>query len=137
MKNYNPKTLQPSSDQFSRLTYGHVSENCCETVSYKLTASLFTTAGKMYRALDSSTSERLATFVDSKTYLSAQQEHDLVALAAQLVSQLDIELVRKIVQEDKDLSEEDRTVLLQIVQLFQTSIGSTCAALGNPTWVGS
>ena len=81
------------------------------------------------------TSERLSVFVDSSTYLSQRQEHDLIALTALYTTQLDTQLVREIVGQDQATDEREKALLLAAIELYSASTASTYAALGNPRWV--
>lgn len=135
MKYYNPNTLQPRSNEFYNFVKDKLSPECPQSPAYKATSSLFSTAERLYRTLNDHTSERLSQFVESNTYLTQRQEHDLAALTARYVSQLDTSLAHGIVKEDLTISDTERDVLLAAIELFRNSISSTCAALGNPRWV--
>jgi hypothetical protein len=101
----------------------------------KATARLFRTAQKLYSLLDSLTCERLSLFLDNQTYLSLAQEHDLKALTALYAGHLDMQLVREIIDQDSLTTEIEKQVLRAAVDLYQLSVASTCAALGNPRWI--
>lgn len=135
MKHYNPKILKPNSDGFYRLTADKMSTAAQQSLSYKAVSSLFATARRLYDALNDMTGERLSIFVDSNTYLSQRQEHDLVALTAYYTTQLDMQLVRELIAQDLATNEEEKALLLAAVELYHTSATSTYAALGNPRWV--
>lgn len=135
MKYYNPKNLKPSPDEFHRFTEEKLSEAARQSLSYKATANLFDTARKLYNRLNDATSERLSIFVDSGTYLSQRQEHDLIALTALYTTQLDTQLVREIIAQDQATEESEKALLLAAIELYSASTASTCAALGNPRWV--
>lgn len=135
MKYYSPKNLKPGSNEFYRLTQNKLSEAAQQSLSYKATASLFRTAQKLYDTLNNVTSERLSVFVDSNTYLSQRQEHDLTALTALYATQLDTPFVRELVEQDQATNDEEKALLLAALELYIASTGSTFAALGNPRWV--
>ena len=135
MKLYQPRNLKPSPEDFYRFTNGKVSDDSKQSVSWKVVLSLFQTAQRLYRTLESMTSERLSVFVDCQTYLTPLQEHDLVALTALYVAQLDMATARDLVNGDKAIADTEREVLLAAIDLFQSAIASTCAALNNPRWV--
>lgn len=135
MKYYNPKNLKPSSDEFYRFTKDKLSAAAQQSLSYKATASLFGTARRLYDTLNSTTSERLAIFVDSNTYLSQRQEHDLIALTVLYTAQLDMQLVREIIEQDQATNESEKAILLAAIELYRASTESAYAALGNPRWV--
>ena len=135
MKYYNPKTIKPSPDEFHRFTKDKLSETARQSISCKATANLFGTVQKLYSSLDHLTSERLSVFVDSQTYLSQQQEHDLIALTAIYSAQQNTQLVREIIEQDSATTDSEKTLLLAAVELFVSTAASACAALGNPRWV--
>lgn len=135
MKYYNPKNLKPSSDEFYQLTKDKLSEAAQRSLSYKATASLFRTARRLYDTLNSTTSERLSIFVDSKTYLSQRQEHDLIALTALYAAQLDTQIVREIIGQDQATNDSEKALLLAAIELYSAATASTHAALGNPRWI--
>lgn len=135
MKHYNPKALKPSSNELFGFTKDKLSPDCQQSIAYKVVASLFSTAQRLYRALDESTSDRLPQFVDKHAYLTQLQEHDLAALTAKFVSLLDIQLARDVIKQDSTITVTDQEVLLTTVDLFHNSVSATCAALGNPRWV--
>lgn len=135
MKYYNPKNLKPSSDEFYRFTEGKLSAAAQQSLSYKATDSLFRTARRLYDRLNDMTSERLSVFVDSKTYLSPRQEHDLIALTALYATQLDTQIVREIIGQDQATNESEKALLLAAIELYSAATASTYAALGNPRWI--
>lgn len=135
MKYYNPRHLKPGSDEFYRFTKGKLSEAAQQSLSYKATASLFGTAQRLYNMLNDMTSERLAVFVDSNTYLSQRQEHDLIALTTLYAAQLDTQFVREIIGQDQLTNESEKALLLAAIELYSASTASTYAAMGNPRWV--
>ena len=135
MKYYSPKNLRPGSDEFYRFTQDKVSEAAQQSLSYKATASLFRTAHKLYDTLNSVTSPQFSVFVDSQTYLSQRQEHDLVALTTLYATQLDLLLVREIVEQDQVTTDSEKALLLAAIDLYIASAAAACAALGNPRWV--
>jgi len=135
MEYYKPKNLKPGSNEFYQFTQNKVSEAAQQSLSYKATGSLFETAHKLYDTLNSVTSSQLSVFVDSKTYLSQRQEHDLVALTTLYATQLDFPLVREIVEQDQVTTDSEKALLLAAIDLYIASAASACAALGNPRWV--
>lgn len=135
MKYYNPKGIKPSPDEFHRFTKDKLSESARQSISCKATANLFGTVQKLYNTLNHATSERLSVFVDSQTYLSQQQEHDLIALTALYSAQQNTQLAREIIEQDSATTDSEKALLLAAVELFVGSTASACAALGNPRWV--
>lgn len=135
MKYYNPKNIKPSPDEFRRFTKDKLSAAARQSISCKATANLFGTVQKLYDSLNHVTSERLSVFVDSQTYLSQQQEHDLIALTALYSAQQNTQLVREIIEQDLATTDSEKTLLLAAVELFVSTAASACAALGNPRWV--
>jgi hypothetical protein len=135
LKSCNPKTLKPNSDDFHRFTEGKLSEAAQQSISGKATAGLFRSAQKLYSLLDSLTCERLSLFVDNQTYLSPTQEHDLIALTALYAGQMDMQLVREIIDQDLLTTDAEKQVLRAAVDHYQISAASTCAVLGNPHWI--
>lgn len=135
MKYYNPKNLKPGPNEFYQFTQNKVSEAARQSLSYKATGSLFATAHRLYDMLNSMTSPQLSVFVDSQTYLSQRQEHDLVALTTLYAMQLDLTLVREIVEQDQVTTDNEKALLLAAINLYIASTDSACAALGNPRWV--
>ncbi|MEM7772293.1 MAG: hypothetical protein AAF327_17490 [Cyanobacteria bacterium P01_A01_bin.37] len=135
MKTYKPKQLKPSPEEFHRFIQGKISDEGKTSVAWKVVSSLFQTAQRFYSTLDSQTSERLSSFVDSKTYLTPLQEHDLVALTALYAAQLDMQTARDIVKQDTIITSEESQVLLSAIDLYRSSVTATCAALDNPRWV--
>ena len=135
MKYYSPQNAQPRSHEFHQFTRGKLSEEATKGLSYRATASLFTTAAKLYGTLRNLTSEQLSVFARSKQYLSQQQEHDLMALTAQFTAQLDLQLVREIIAQDEATNEAEKALLLAAVELYKASATSSSSALGNPRWI--
>ena len=135
MKYYNPKNIKPSPDEFQRFTKDKLSEAARQSISCKATVNLFGTVQKLYNTLNHATSERLSVFVDSETYLSQQQEHDLISLTALYCAQQNTQLVREIIEQDSATTDNEKAVLLAAVELFVSAAASACAALGNPRWV--
>ena len=135
MKYYNPKNIKPSPDEFHRFTKDKLSAAARQSISCKATANLFGTVQKLYDSLNHVTSERLSVFVNSQTYLSQQQEHDLIALTALYAAQQNTQLVREIIEQDSATTDSEKTLLLAAVELFVSAAASACAALGNPRWV--
>ncbi len=135
MKYYNPKNIKPSPDEFHRFTKDKLSEVARQSISCKATANLFGTVKKLYDTLNYATSERLSVFVDSQTYLSQQQEHDLISLTALYAAQQNTQLVREIIEQDSATTDSEKVLLLAAVELFISATAAACAALGNPRWV--
>ena len=135
MKYYNLANLRPSSSEFHQFTKDKLSETARQSISYKATSNLFGTVRKLYEALKHVTSEQLSIFVNSQTYLSQRQEHDLVALTALYATQQNTQLVREIIEQDAATNESEKAVLLAAVELFVGATASACAALGNPRWI--
>lgn len=135
MKYYNPKNIKPGPDEFHRFTKDKLSEAARKSISCKATANLFGNVQKLYSTLNHVTSEQLSVFVDSQTYLSQQQEHDLIALTALYSAQQNTQLVREIIEQDLETIDSEKALLLAAVELFVGATASACAALGNPRWV--
>ena len=135
MKYYNPKNLKPGSDEFYRFTKDKLSAAARQSLSYKATVSLFGTVRRLYDTLNDMTSEQLSVFVDSKSYLSQRQEHDLIALTALYAAQLDTQLVREIIGQDQATNESEKALLLAAIELYSAATASTYAAMGNPRWI--
>lgn len=64
MKHRNLQTLRPRSNEFYQFTKGKLSEGCSQSMAYQVTASLFSTAERLYNSLNEATSERLSQFVE-------------------------------------------------------------------------
>lgn len=135
MKYFSPQNAKPSSNEFHSFTRNKLSAEAKQSLSYRATASLFTTARKFYDSLKNMTSEQLSVFVDSEKYLSQRQEHDLMALTALYTAQLDTQLVRDIITQDALTTEVEKELLLAAVELYVVSAASSYSALGNPRWV--
>lgn len=135
MKTYNPRSLKPNPDDLFKFAGDKISETGKQSAAWKVTLSLFQTTQRFYRALGDMTSERLSTFVENQTYLNALQEHDLVAITAIYVTQLDVNVAREIVTTDQTIADTEREILLAAIDLFQSATTSTHAALGNPKWI--
>ena len=135
MKYYSPQNAQPGLNEFHQFTRGKLSDAATRGLSYRATASLFTTARKLYDTLKNATSEQLSVFANSKKYLSQRQEHDLMALTAQYTAQLDLQLVRDIIEQDTATSDAEKALLLAAVELYKASATASYSALGSPRWV--
>jgi hypothetical protein len=135
MKHYRPLAMKPDLRQFYEQADDSFLATTKELPAYQVVHSLFATSEKLYRNLNHLTSEQLSVFVDAGKYLTRAQEHDLVALVTSLVSQLDIDLAVKLVEQEERLSTSERARLLSIVEIFKSTVQATTAALGHPQWI--
>ncbi len=135
MKNYKVNSIQPTVNQLHTFLNGKLSDVGKRTTAFYAVCNLFESAETLYRTLNFYTGERLAIFTDSGRYLSAQQEHDLMALTAHYAAAINTHWVQRIVEQDEALIESDRVLLKSALALYKTTADATCAALGSPRWL--
>jgi hypothetical protein len=105
------------------------------SMAYKSVYQLFETAQSFYRTLESTTSSSRYVFTESQQYLTALQEHDLVALTAQYVAKLGNSWIQYIVENDPAVTDDERATLKLAIDLFRNTADTTVAALGEPRWL--
>ena len=135
MKRYKPNYINPRTNQFYEFIKGKISELGQKSAAYLAVLHLFSISESLYSALASCTAENLAIFTESEKYLTAEQEHDVIALTAHYVSSINCDTIHTIVLADKTISEEDRSILKGAVELYKTIAQTSTAALGYPRWV--
>jgi hypothetical protein len=136
MKQYNPLRIKPNANTLCDfLQEQTLSQHAHQSLAYKAVYQLFETATSFYKTLDFFTNPSLSTFIDNKKYLTALQEHDLIALTSHYIMNLGGTGVRDIVANDPGIGEDDRKILMAAIQLFYASAEATATALGNPCWI--
>ncbi|PSB21881.1 hypothetical protein C7B65_00175 [Phormidesmis priestleyi ULC007] len=135
MKYYQPRHIKPSTNQFYESVKDRLSEAGQRSAAYQAVLHLFKTSKSLYRTLDFYTSETLAVFVDSNKYLTVAQEHDLVSLTSLYVSSIDCQEIHNIVDTDQTITEDDRTTLKTVLNLYKTIAETSSASLGQPRWI--
>jgi hypothetical protein len=135
MKFYNPRNLEPNSNQFFTFVKDKISVPGQQSHSYAMVLGLFQSADSIYRTLDFHTQESLAVFASSGKYLSPSQEHDLLALTANYISQLTNHNLSNFVAQDPSLAEEEKLTLQSALELFRQTATTVCKTLGNPRWI--
>lgn len=135
MKHYNPKAMKPDSAQFSSFVKDQISDEGKQSLAFKLVRDLYQVAQGMYRSLDGMTSESLAIFNDTDEYLTATQEHDLMAMTAIYVGNLRTQSIHEAVEQDEKITDAERAVLKSALENFRSSAESVYATLGNPRWL--
>lgn len=127
--------MMPNGNQFSSLVRDEISENGHKSLGYKAVYDLFQASERIYKALDSCTSEGLAVFKSAGCYLTPQQERDAVALAVLCIMALNNGELYSRVNQDPDLLPEEKTILKMALKSFSDTIQATHHALGLPRWV--
>jgi len=118
------------------MTQQELSESARRSASYRAVSGLFAMAEGLWHSLNFHTSENLAVFVDAKRYLTATQEHDLVSLTSSYASSLvSASNVGFIINDDTALSDAERAIFSEAVQLFSQTASTTAIALGRPRWI--
>jgi hypothetical protein len=134
MKHYQIRQVQPSTNQFYQFVRDKLSEQGIVSNSYRIVLHLFQLSEGFYKTLESHTSEHLAIFTDSGQYLTATQEHDLVCLTAHYIQGMDTLWVSMTIDNDP-ISEADKVILHQALDLFKTTAEASRSALGRPAWI--
>ncbi|NJM77626.1 MAG: hypothetical protein HC852_19930 [Acaryochloridaceae cyanobacterium RU_4_10] len=137
MKFYNPRNLEPNTNQFYSFVKDKISSAGQQSYSYSMVLALFQSSESIYRTLDFHTQESLAVFASSGKYLSASQEHDLVALTASYIFQLANHNPSSFVEQDPNLTEEEKLTLKHSLDMFRNRAATVCKTIGNPRWVES
>jgi hypothetical protein len=136
MKQYAPRRIHPNVNMLDKFMKDKsFSQSAYSSMAYKAVYQLFETAQSFYGTLESATSSNMSVFVESQQYLTALQEHDLVALTAQYVTQLNNVGIQYIVANDPTVTDDERTILKSAIEIFRNSADTTVAALGHPRWV--
>jgi hypothetical protein len=136
MKQYAPHRIHPNVHTLDKFMKDNsLSQSAYSSMAYKAVYQLFETAQNFYGTLESMTSSNMSVFIENQQYLTALQEHDLVALTAQYISQLNNSGIQHIVANDPSITDDERTILKSALKLFSSNADTTIAALGHPRWI--
>jgi hypothetical protein len=135
MKQYVPLRIQPNTHQFYAFVKDKLSEQGMQSTAGLVVGHLFQAAEALYHTLNFHTSEQLGVFVDAGRYLTPVQEHDLVALTTAYVVALHTQEIYEIIKRDQSITEDDRSVLMSALELYNNTAKASSTALGNPRWI--
>jgi hypothetical protein len=136
MKQYTPRRIHPNMHTLETFMKDKgLSQAAYGSMAYKAVYQLFETAQSFYSTLESTTGSSLYVFTESQQYLTALQEHDLVALTARYVAQLGNSWIQYIVENDPVVTDDERVILESAIKLFRNTADTTVAALGDPRWI--
>jgi hypothetical protein len=107
MRFYNPRNLEPNTNQFYTLVRAKISSSGQQSFSYAVVQALYQNAESIYRTLDFHTQPSLAVFRTTDKYLTASQEHDLLALTASYIFQLTYNNYANLIELDNCLTEDE------------------------------
>jgi hypothetical protein len=116
--------MQPNTNQFYLFIKDKVSEQGMQSPAGLAVRHLFQAAQSLYNALEAHTKE----------HLTSAQEQDLAALTAKYVEALNTFEIQEIVNRDMSISEEDRSALKVVLDLYINTAHTTTIALGLPRW---
>lgn len=127
--------MQPNKNQFYSFIKDKLSEQGMQSPAGLAVRHLFEAAETLYNSLAFHTNERLTVFVDAGQYLTPTQEHDLMALTAGYVAQINTSAIYEIINRDLSISENDRSILKLALELYRNTAQTSSIALGNPRWI--